>query len=626
MMIHSSGHNAPPRAPCFEVESWWRDVTFAALLAIFTVAAVACVALMLRPGWYVNTGNLHDAFIPLNSALAAQQGLRLHEGFHTPFGWVYSLLNRFAWLYVRGVGDLSINDMVVVTSIFWASLILAVFLLYILSFPEEYRPKWSHAWLLGLFLALLSLNFRGVSTFNVRDVTWYGVYNGHLWALISLQMISVFMAAGAKTTLRIALITALVQALCVTISVNYKISFGFGSIFLAAAPLFSRSSGSGWRAVYLLVVFLFCILVSISLSPEGYSYGLYLGDIRGALAAKSEFSSDNNYIVAVLVTLFLCVALVALLRLCNAGKGGADGVVQNKYGVAVVDVVFSFLVSAGVVVSVLGDFSKPFYMIFACVGVCVLLMFLGRRGWLLRGAVSIICVIVIFGLWSNLRIAYYKDGSLKGNHERVVVSTGYGDLRWIIPGGAAYGRLIELFGLVGNPKKLEVIANIAFPLAVEHRNYRVPFSNLDYVRSLNLARRTIENLMSPEHKSVLMLAFSNPLPILVGGSLPNGSQHWIHFGTSTPMFARDNELFAAFQRSDIIVMPVLSVDSRSQVFLNCKFFDWNMGRGEPYKLVHYDEYNIYYMKSGRGGIVPLNRLEIGSRCARLLNEIRVGKM
>jgi hypothetical protein len=627
MIIQSLGSNIPSGASFLGVESRVGRVIVAGALAIFTVAVVACVWLMLRPGWYINTGNLHDVFLPLNSALAAHQGLGLHKDFHTPFGWVYACLNKWAWLYINEGGGLSINDITVVASIFWVALILFAFVVCLLALPRTHRPNWLQTWLLGLLLVLLSFNFRGVSTFSIKDITWYGAYNGHLWSLMSLQMILVFIAARTQPTRRVVIVSAIMQALCVTMSVNYKISFGLASLLLALAPLFVRANGFAWRGGYLLLTLFLCISASIVLSPVDYSYGLYLRDIRSALVAKSEFSSDGGHIFAAFMMLVLCTALVALLQLRMVGKGEASVVVNCGRRFRVLDITFGGLISAGVVLGVLGDFSKPFYMVLVCVAVCVLIFAAGGV-WgvaLRRFAVAYLCVILVFGLWSNFRIVGYKGGAAKNNYEKVVVSTKYGDLKWVIPGGATYNGLTEIFELKENPKKLDVLLNIAFPFDEEYRKYRVPFHNGDYVKSMNLARETVADLMMQGHNNVLMLAFANPLPLLVGGRLPKGSEHWIHFGTATPMFEKDNEMFATFQSSDIIVLPVTSIDSRSQIFLNCKFFVWNMSRAEPHQLVHYDKYNFYFTKSPSAAAIPIDQVEIRSRCEEIVNKFRSGK-
>jgi hypothetical protein len=605
-----------------------RGLAFGILLAS-TVLLGLSVSLMLRPGYYLNSGNLHDIFLPLNSALSSVQGLVLHRDFHTPFGWVYSLLNRAAWRVVTQPGTaLSINDLIVVASLIWAVVVSVIYGIFLALVPRQVRFPFVRAWLIGLFLFVVAFNFRGLSGFSLQDVTWYGTYNAHLWALLFLQMIGVFVFVRHPPALGVLLWAVPLQAACVMVSLNYKVSFGLAAAVLAAAPLFTGWRGGRWRVGYVLGGLAALALGGLLLTPGGYDYSRYLQDLSMALSAKSEARSSLVWDLTLASIAVACVIGVfngvAQSRVQGSGWASGQGWVmwaQLAFGACVV---------VAVNLAIAGDFSRPHYYLFASLALYVLTTTLrsdgssSRSDWVVAGASVVLFLGVGINLGSDMRVGHYKSGSaLSKRYERVSLSTPWGDLDWAIQRYSVYQQLTGLFELNRHPNKVSVLASMAFRAVPTRDMVSMPFLNGDYVDAITSAQHALKGRVDPAKTSVLMLDFANPMPMLLGTPVPRGSIHWIHFGTSLPLFKRDEVLYRMFDAADVVVLPVTSIDGNSQMLLNCKFHKWNESRGYPLVPFAADDFQFYYSRKSMGAVLKeLMAPEIGTRCDILLQRFR----
>lgn len=605
-----------------------RGLAFCILMAL-TVLLGLSVALMLRPGYYLNSGNLHDIFLPLNSALAAAQGLVLHRDFHTPFGWMYPVLNREAWRVVTQPGSiLSINDLIVVASLIWAVALSVVYGIFLVLVPGRVRPPFGRAWLIGLFLFVVAFNFRGLSGFNLQDVTWYGTYNAHLWALLFLQMLGVFVFVRHPPTRVLLLWAVPLQAVCVVVSLNYKVSFGLASVVLAVAPLLTGWRGVAWRAGYVLGGLAALALGLLLLTPGGYDYSRYLQDLSIALSAKSEGSSS--------LVLDLTLASIAVACIIAVFNGFAQSRVQGREWVSGqgsvmwAQLAFGACVVVAVNLAIAGDFSRPHYYLFAALALHVLTTTVRSEasswlsGWMVAGASIVLFLGVGINLGSDMRVAHYKSGAaLSKRYERVRLSTPWGELDWAIQRYSVYQQLTSLFELNRHPNKVSVLASMAFRAAPTRDMVSIPFLNGDYVDAITSAQHVLKAQVDPTNTSVLMLDFANPMPMLLGTPMPRGSVHWIHFGTSLPLFTQDNVLYRMFDSADVVVLPVISIDGNSQMLLNCKFHKWNESRGYPLVPFAADDFQFYYSRRPMGAVLKeLMTPDISARCDALLQRFR----
>lgn len=589
-------------------------------------------ALMLRPGSYLNSGNLHDLLIPYNSALAAEQGLVLHQDFHTPFGWVYSRLNHAGWLLTGAPGGLfTANDLIVVTSLGWTLAVLVAYLLLAFTVPASDRRGWITLWLVGQFIVFVSFSFRGLSSLSVRDVTWYGTYNNHLWALIFLQLSSLALFLRAGPGRAMLLQVALLQSLCVALSLNYKLSFGLASLLLAGAVLLAGWPGWRWRIAYAVSLAAIAWSVSLLLAPDAYSYSLYLKDLGYALRAKSEKTADLS-----LLPSLACFALVTATLFWQSAQDRpgslTDALKSSAHrGELFRTAMLGAMLAASLSIGTAGDFARPYHYMVAAVAILVLL---GPRLAISRSsgripslvAVAVLSALLLQQLQTDFRIARYKTAEYENDRYLPVhFDTPYGRLSWIAGATSSYDSLTRMTRLGQHPALAEIVADLAYPRYEGKRPIPPAFFNGDYVASLEAAKRMTEPLPGIRRMNVVMLGFTNPMPMLLGSPMPANSFHWLHYGTSVPGTDPANHISSQWKNADLVIVPAASVSRYGQWLMNCKFLTWNESNGRPFAAFAVDRFHLYYSRTRFGPPLPeLQEGQLAQRCDDLLDKYRAG--
>lgn len=603
---------------------------------LFALASVVplllLAALMLRPGSYLTSGNLHDILIPYNSALAAVQGLTLHQDFHTPFGWVYSRLNHLGWWLIGASGGLFvINDLIVVTALVWSMAVLGGFLLMAFSAPPSGRSAWLKLWLVGQFIVFTAFNFRGLSSFSVQDITWYGTYNNHLWALVFLQLSSLSLCL--RTTPGAAMQRHLIwlQPLCVALSFNYKISFGIASMLLAVAVVLIDWPGWRWRIAYAVSLLMSVLAVSVLLAPDNYAYASYFNDIGYALQAKAEKTARPA-----LLSPLACFTLVIAVLLWQRSGGCAGSLIDAlkkpaHRGELTRTLLLGAMLAAGVTVGIAGDYARPHHYMVVSVAILVLLgprlPVRGPQRTIVAGiAVTGLAALLLLNLQTNARIARHKTiEQYSGRYLPVHFDTPYGRLAWVVDATSSYDYLMRTLRLDGHPDFPEIVAHLAYPAYEGRRTIPPVFLNADYAGSLQAAKRMTESLPGIRRLNVVMLEFTNPMPMLLGSPVPTDSFHWLHFGTSVPGNDEENRIRTQWQGADVVIIPAAAVDGYSQWLMNCKFLTWNEKQARPFTAFAADRFHLYYSRERFGPpLADFGGPQLAQRCEDLLAKYRAG--
>lgn len=598
------------------------------------ILPVLLAGLMLRPGSYLSAGNLHDILIPYNSALAAAQGLVLHQDFHTPFGWVYAGLNHFGWKLIHASGGLlAVNDLITVTALVWTLAVIGAYFTIVSRLPDKDRPAWLLLWLVGQFIIFVSFNFRGLSSFSVKDISWYGTYNNHLWGLFFLQLVSLFSAMRVGLSKSTLIQLACSQSLCIALALNYKISFGLASILLAVAVLAMHWPGWRWRYTYATTILVLVSTIALLLAPEHYSYSLYLQDLGYALQAKSEKESGLSALA--LLVGFAVIAVVLLwqrypIRLADwLDLGTLRSHRRALWHVLIV----AGLLALAINLAIAGDYARPYHYIAALISLLVLigpyeLHPLQRGKTLQLVAMLVLATITLLQIQTNLRIARYKTVEYqKGRYQPMQLSTAYGPLAWTLDASSSYDSLTRLTRLDEQPNFATIVADLAFPEYEKGKTTPPVFFNGDYVAGLNAALQMLDSLSAPRNMNIVMLEFTNPMPLLLGSPLAQGSFHWVHFGTSVPSRDGDTRIQSQWKGTDLLIMPVAAIDGYSQWLMNCRFHAWNERNARPFVPFAFDRFHIYYTRDGSANALPAFRgAEIDRRCDALLEKYRTGLM
>lgn len=565
---------------------------------VIPFAAVVSALLLLfhfvvAPGYYVTSGNLHDIFIPYNAALAVEQGLKLHSEFHSPFGWIYHQLNHGAWSLITKSHQLSVNDLMPLSSLIWALMVLTLLCAYVSMQSPNTLPSPAALSFVLLFIALTCFNFKGISSPSVRELTWYGTYNNHLWSLVFAQVFILFIHANRPSSRSSLLGQAFANALIVGLAVNYKITFGFTTLLIALLPAISCTS-TQHRKIYLASFAMSAVVLIWWTVPEAYAYLDYIKDIQLAAAAKAEHAMAFKWSSL----LFSTVSALALASLVSASETDWPWLPAKRH------LAYSLVLMLAFHTSIEGDYAAP-----NVYKVVPLAMF-----WLIRrptppqpfqrvlavGATGTIAACIAINLASDVRIAYYKNPkNLPKNHIHVDLQTPNGMLQWNIKKTARYLKMVEMFALHDNPHKAFAISQLAYRPSVNGADFSIPFENNDYVKSLTSSLEIIKDIGHRASLSSVRLDFTNPYPLLLGDPIPKGSMHWIHFGTSLPKNKKAEDImFGVLGHTDMLIIPAATY-GHDQALINCKFLRWNKAHSSEFLPVAVDDFGIYYKKGAK---------------------------
>ncbi len=264
---------------------------------------------------YLLIGFLPDTWIPQLSAYVIKHGLRLHQDFHTPFGFVYGGLNYTSLLIMESFPDtFHLLDMTMLSSILFSLIIIGLF--YLMRFNIVKAVP------IALLLIILSIIFQVKimsDMFNIEARYWWnGSYNKHLWGLFLLQIVHLFcwrkfFVKNIDNVVQIEknrfIFFLIIQVICAYILLNYKLNFFIASSLLIFS-IFLILPFKLWfkYIVFSISLFLFLTLSTFILSQ--YSYIGYLQDIYHVILSKKEVYLELNYFF---IYLFVCF----LMRVCT---------------------------------------------------------------------------------------------------------------------------------------------------------------------------------------------------------------------------------------------------------------------------------------------------------------------
>lgn len=596
------------------------------VLVAISVLLVWLIWSIFQPGSFVTAGNLHDVFIPYNAALYRLQGMIPHRDFHTPFGWIYGELNVLAFRALVDGGLASINELMPMASLIWLGLIAVLGGASFAALPRALRPSVARSWLFFLVLAAVTFNFKGVSSFEAREIHWYGSYNNHLWAVLLLQMALVFMFVRGVISTRSVLTLAFFNGVGVFLACNYKISFGLSSIALALAPIMTVLPGARWRLLYVGVGLFVCVALSVALMPQDYDFRLYLADIHSAVMAKADNRTAVLPLSAWLMALIALIVLAVGVHIEHAKRRMPSG-----WRAFLLHLVLASLIVGSVALAIAGDFARPYFLVLVCMAMYVVMRPVNQgldileTGLLKNAALAVLLITVVVSVSSNVRIAHYKQLSADPTrYQKVVFDTPYGPLSWIVQRNSGYGVIREMFMVDANPQRAAIQGAIAYRGQFDSSDAALVFRNMDYAMATSSSRAWLAGRASSQKRIVSVVDFINPMPLLLGLPMPPHGLHWLHFGTSIPVYGREELMFESLAASDIVVVPLMSFDGDAQNLLNCRFHQWNQRQARPFVPTGLGPYQIFYERDPEGPVLQLDESGINRRCTAFLEKLRTG--
>lgn len=594
-------------------------------------------------------GNIHDYFLPLNAAYVTDISGLGQEMLRSPFGPLYFLLSTASFNLIRAVPEwLSLDKIHAISSLQASLVVVALFFLF-RNLQDEDRKF--PLWLLA-FSIMVCFQPRDVGRVNDVLPDWFGTYNNHLWAVLLLQAANHYAWRGRQPGRRTLIPLAVLEAVCLGITFNYKISFFAASACLALLPL-SYVGSISQKLLYAAVSAAVFLLAAAVLAAAGFSYAQYFQNLRWAAEGKSLTLLETVLQLSGIAAL-LFVAFVLQCEKWNypdhpPGARGASVILRFRERILqlVALIGFDLVIGGAMFLAAIGEYRLPVwpYVVMAacaarwsgpaeasCVGrrpSAALLVQGFAGGWL----------VLLMGLGLA-----GQDALLKSPSPREMRTSLYNSLsreidarplRFVLRQITYVPSLASLAetGLVDPGRGgQQALFDLSYQLqASEDRTLNPMLSAMldnGYVDDLNAAARWLRHEAAKSGQAgrlvIGSVGFANPYPFLTGNLFPRGSLHWMHLGTSLSL-SQLNQALAPLAEADVVIVPALTFDSLREPLLRCGFYLWNERKGGLFVPQATAGVNMIFLRKGGllapgAPIVEQDRASIERICKDTLSE------
>jgi hypothetical protein len=556
------------------------------LLVIYAAALVIVLAAFFLGRDLPLHGNIHDIFIWVNAGLFIDMRLRPHVDFSSPLGPLYLYANYAAWRLVDNVGDMPL----VVGLAFAAAFSALVW---------AYRG-YVRTWLLPeaiVLVMLLALSGRQMGALGI-NLSWYGAYNRICWIgvvvliLVVLGKNAALLSPSKTDRLRVAMLAGGLLGLTFFVKINFFIAIGaiYGGWLIGSGAFRDLRT---WAVPALL-----CGLAGGIALLLGVDIAGYLRDIAQAGSARDSAAASSIFhpVAFILAIVFLVANLIIDTLIGNTRDLGGRAVLYAG-------------ISAGIFLGIAGDFAKPLelFLIVLCYrAVDSFPQLVARADQELFSVVPLIAVPIVGALifiviefYSVVLTSAYRLGGYSDAKSQAV--------SWSAP--APSNRTLRL--RMGHEPEdgdytlfARIMANTGERNAIlkaigDLRQELFELSNKGYVAQIDEGREVLQRLGNLSDQTVFPLEFSNPYPFLLGTRPPRGALLWYHDGT-TLNGSVPTSLDVIFDRSDVVLVPHISVDAQMRPVLNGMFERYNR-RTSKFCEFHVGFYWSFYRRCAQQG-------------------------
>lgn len=588
------------------------------------------------------SGNLHDLWIPHLSAYALELGLKLHESFHTPFGFIYSLLNFWSLNIISNTPpQLSQSDLIVISSFLFSGILLALCVLAKVSLNKR-----NLFFFILVFLLSIVFQLRDVSKpIDIDTILWYGSYNNHLWSILLLQILtSLYFLKDLESEypkkIKITFFI-LFNFICLFITLNYKINFFLASGLISTSVFFYLKDLKT-KIIYIgsLGILLTSSVLAVEISTS-YTYFSYAQDIYHAIISKKKI--PLRYPIRFLI--FTCIFFVSTFKLKNSELAEQ----KNKLNYAIDELkkiftnlnqkphfskgyflpkcYFILCICCGLFLGVAGDWQRPTIYFWITLAFYFLIF---KKNKILN-CLSY-TLIIIFTSANIVSLSYIAKSGLK-KAEAHLSQTGFkkfvpikfidDEYDFLIKNHIGAFDLIQYFDK--QPTNTDFHLKLSSTYYHNKDKWALPYLNTEYIQTLNDAVTSIKKHKFENSDMIMMLEFVNPLPIILKTPIPENSYHWVHLGTTFSL-NNINMIIPFIRNLDYLYIPTITVDGGNQTIVNCTFFEWNY-KSEAFELVHSNIYGSLFInknKVDQRGLetIPYNKEKLNSNCENTLYRLK----
>ena len=136
--------------------------------------------------------------------------------------------------------------------------------------------------------------------------------------------------------------------------------------------------------------------------------------------------------------------------------------------------------------------------------------------------------------------------------------------------------------------------------------YTFVYNDRYYIELLNDAFSVFYNKLDKNNDKVLLLGYTNPLPVLLNLKPIQGAYHWFHFDFTFSRKTIHHLINTTFKESDFIYMPFFYIHGGS--VLRCHFYRWNF-QHQRFSLSSIHKYGLLFATPQKIKEYNLERLE-----------------
>ncbi|MEE3003571.1 MAG: hypothetical protein VX335_04390 [Pseudomonadota bacterium] len=603
------------------------------LLILGFISLICATVSTFLGNTYPIFATFYDLWLPQISGHALQSGLQPHIDFHSPFGILYHKLNQLNFHLINSLPNLLQNfDINMLNSLFFAALVAIIFFLMQKSSTKNISG------LILLLIISLILQMRPLSNISqlihYNDMAWCGIYNNQMLGIILLQFSQAtnFQKNYAEKNIKIGeiLVTAVIQAICVFITFNFKVNFALAAIIINISIMTILCKKHAIK-YFFAATSTFVFLTILTVFWFEYSYQHYFIDLVQAMEAKQDLGDIISsrplqllqfFSVIFLYNLATCriryfsqptflnyklkeLPLSFLRILVKKSNEMYKKVMEEKR------VFFFDLINSTIIISmIVGDTLYPNGLAHALLMLLIFITIHAKSDLMNKMSNIIIWLLIGINILALIIITSYKIGITGHNNSHNIIKTSKKNFEFIVENYSGLDNLYNTIYKEDKEKLKDYLIAQSYSYKPFKHNWRIPFNNIEYIAMINEGIRTIEKLNIYESNKILMLAFANPLPMLLNKPYPKNQYQWLDiFITFSPR--KLTFLEEIFMNSDIVYMPLLTPDKHinpaAQTFMNCSFYRWNNVH-KNYVLVNVSKYGLTFSKKGvtPAQEIPLN--------------------
>lgn len=532
------------------------------------IGMLSCLLACISGSQYLLTGSLTDIWIPLLSAKAMADGIALYVDWHSPLGIIYHQLHYGAYLLIQAYpGVLHQLDQLLLASVGFSGFLVGIFMLCYSGFSvTNALPNWILLLSISTACQLRAIN----QLFSPFALLWSGAYNNQGWALLLLvcALITSWQQYSYAERLKYTKARFVIGlAVATTIGLHFKISIG---VSLLLWSILALAENRRWLSHYLLASGCLQMALHLSYGPLWhYWYDIVFVIIHAQPHGPSTLTK--------LFCLLVSIITLSYLTLSPTTPSWQDRITvsylsqrwQALCRIPANIIAQKIVFAVGLLIAIQGESQATLSYYGLVLGLCCALD--KRYRYRARLAKIFLGVFFLCNMISLITLASYKHFSPEKGIVHIPLDSVQHTGGFLVDSARGLSHIHAYLAQAA-------ISYDPMRVAVSPHTQYLAFHNLDYAKMIQQASSAIAQVSHNPEDTVVMLGFTNPLPILLHRPLPLPSWHWLDFAVNLSPQHLDM-LIPLYQQTDFLYLPLVAFDDSGdpgyQRVFTTHFMAWN---------------------------------------------------